>query len=821
MLKMMKKICLAACSLVAAASIVSGICAIPKYQVVAEEASTAPSVTVDTETKSAWESAGYGTDGYLILGAQAKAYSDMYTETDGNDGTAELSLYRKGNGFIYYDSTEKLADSTAPISTFLVNGSFKWDTYSDVTAFPYLYKPGTESPYPIRLYNNMNGCYNDIGVGFVLRETEKIRVSAYILEWQKKVSESTPITVGLYKYKNIEGDYGLRGQTTNAYTSGLQRTMEGHYGEALAETTITSQGAYVTFEIEGAGNYQIVAYYDNEGTSTAPIRPMPAGLFFDKVVEEEVPDTRYEPAEPVAPTEKVLVDTTSKSAWEANGYGTNGYFVMGANASGKSAAYSNMYTEQGNDGKTEIAMTRNGSNNTWWYDSAQTKSFDSTAPISKFVLNGGSIWQNGNQSKAAYPYLPGTQTTYTGRIHNNYASVYRDFGLGFTLRETEKIYVTAYIADWEGRASAEKPITVSLHSGIKVQTVQAYASSPIVRDKTIEQHYGTPLAKTTVTTYTGAYVTFEIEGAGDYQIVAYYDNPDSETNSTLSPMFLGLFFDKEMCAEVTSTSLSLEGDIGVNYYVGAHGQDLTDAILQVEYPNGTFDQVSAVSKNADGTYKFQVKVAAKDYAAKMQACLFTEDGTTLSRVFEYSAADYVDSVLDAGASGYGEKLVDLVTALDDYGKATANLFYDQENDFEADLSAVTLDTLRDYQFALEGSLPSGVTLTDFSLSLKSTTSLKIYFTATSVIGVVCKVDGVTVKPVKTGANEYCIEIENIKAKDLDTDYEVSIGSCTLTLNALSYAYRAMEYSSDANLKVAMQALYLYNQAANEYFESGV
>jgi hypothetical protein len=282
-------------------------------------------------------------------------------------------------------------------------------------------------------------------------------------------------------------------------------------------------------------------------------------------------------------------------------------------------------------------------------------------------------------------------------------------------------------------------------------------------------------------------------------------------------MFLGLFFDKDMCAEVTSTSLSLEGDIGVNYYVGAHGQDLTDAILQVEYPNGTFDQVSAVSKNADGTYKFQVKVAAKDYAAKMKACLFTEDGKTLSRVFEYSAADYVASVLKAGASVYGEELVALVTALDDYGKAAANLFYAQENTFTADLSSVTLDTLGDYQFALEGDLPTGVALTDFSLSLQSTTSLKIYFTATSLSGVVCKVDGVGVTPEKTGANEYCIEIENINAKDLDTNFVVSIGGCTLTLNTLSYAYRALEYSSNANLKTAMQALYLYNQAANQYF----
>ena len=596
--------------------------------------------------------------------------------------------------------------------------------------------------------------------------------------------------------------------------------MEEHYGTPLAETTVTSQGAYVTFEIEGAGNYQIVGYYDNQNTpSTSPLRAMIMGLFFDKVKAEEepeVPNTGFQPTTPVAPTEKVLVDTTSKSAWEANGYGTNGYWVFGVNTAGKQAMYSDMYTEpDGNDGKTEISLYKYG-NNSIYYDTDHTP-MDSTAPISDVFINSSHAWQTApNTYWINQPdlYKPGTETTYPVRLHNNKDCPYHDLGIGFTLRETEKVYVSVYIQDWSKAVSANKPITVGLFKSAQRVTIQGNGSN--VRDKTIQQHYGEAVDTTTVTSQ-GAYVTFAIEGKGNYQIVAYYDNQDPSTNAPVAPMITGLFFDKEMCAEVTSTSLSLEGDIGVNYYVGAHGQDLTDAILQVEYPNGTFDQVSAVSKNADGTYKFQVKVAAKDYAAKMQACLFTEDGTTLSRVFEYSAADYVASVLKAGASVYGEDLVALVTALDDYGKAAANLFYNEENTFTGNLNAVELNTLSGYHFSLVGDLPSGVALTDFSLSLQSTTSLKIYFTAASLSGVVCKVDGVAVTHVKTGANEYCIEIANINAKDLDTNFVVSIGDCTLTLNTLSYAYRALEYSSNANLKTAMQALYLYNQAANQYF----
>ena len=814
MMRKMKKISLMACSLLASAALVSGVCAMPAAQSVSAETPTASFVSVDTETKSAWETAGYGTDGYLILGSNASkdkvGYSNMYTEY-GNDGKTELTWYRHGNSEFYYEEYGNGVDDTAPIGKWAWLGQ-TWSYFNTTGTYSgrnsYLYAPSTTTEYGWRLHNTNASPNRDTGFSFELRDVGSINASVYVTdaqsEWNKVDYTANPITVSLYKTNSL---FVTTANDSNK-AENVTRLVDEYYGEAVAETTVTTNNVYVTFALNEPGVYTIVAYYKNsDKTVNSTIIPSTMGLFFDKDEGSSAP----------TPDEKVQVDAETKSAWETAGYGTNGYLVLG----GKKA-YSNLYTEpDGNNGKTEITLYHAGDKSVY-YDSANTISTDSTAPISKLVVNDGSnaSWSDatnytvdgGHWANQPDLYMPGTETKYPVRTTNGNTDPYHDRGLGFTLRETGKIYVTVYVLDWSKKVSADFPITVGLFSGFKNTTFYGYGAN---KATTLEEHYGTPIVKTTVTSQ-GAYVTFEIEEAGDYQIVAYYGKQDKDV-APVTPMPTGLFFDKEMCAEVTSTSLSLEGDIGVNYYVGAHGQDLTDAILQVEYPNGTFDQVSAVSKNADGTYKFQVKVAAKDYAAKMQACLFTEDGTTLSRVFEYSAADYVASVLKAGASVYGEDLVALVTALDDYGKAAANLFYAQENTFTADLSSVTLDTLGDYQFALVGDLPSGVALTDFSLSLQSTTSLKIYFTAASLSGVVCKVDGVAVTPVKTGANEYCIEIANINAKDLDTNFVVSIGDCTLTLNTLSYAYRALEYSSDANLKVAMQALYLYNQAANQYF----
>ena len=241
--------------------------------------------------------------------------------------------------------------------------------------------------------------------------------------------------------------------------------------------------------------------------------------------------------------------------------------------------------------------------------------------------------------------------------------------------------------------------------------------------------------------------------------------------------------------------------------------------MQVKYANGNIQQVPVSDRNTDGTYKFQVKIAAKDYTTKMKVRLFDEAGNAISKAFTYSAANYVKSIIEAGDEVYDANLVELVTALDDYGKAVENLFYGESNTFTTDLSAVTASALAKHKFSVSGSLPAGVSLRDFSLSLKSTTSLKIYFTAETLEGVVCKVNGAEVEPKATGvANEYCIVIENISAKDLDTVYVISFGDYELTLNTLSYSLRALEYSSNANLKTAMQALYLYSQAANAYFE---
>ena len=78
-------------------------------------------------------------------------------------------------------------------------------------------------------------------------------------------------------------------------------------------------------------------------------------------------------------------------------------------------------------------------------------------------------------------------------------------------------------------------------------------------------------------------------------------------------------------------------------------------------------------------------------------------------------------------------------------------------------------------------------------------------------------DGVEV--FRNNANGYYyVEQANIAACDLDTVYSFTIDSVTVKASALSYAYVALNATtSNSNIQNLVKALYLYNQAANSYF----
>lgn len=114
-------------------------------------------------------------------------------------------------------------------------------------------------------------------------------------------------------------------------------------------------------------------------------------------------------------------------------------------------------------------------------------------------------------------------------------------------------------------------------------------------------------------------------------------------------------------------------------------------------------------------------------------------------------------------------------------------------------------------------LPEGVTFEGATLSLKSETTLSLYFKGLPAnTKFIC--DGKTVETAKNG--EYAVaRIRGIKASELENSFTVTFKGESMTYNAMTYCYNVLNGGSyDKNLQNVCKALYKYAQAAKTYSE---
>ena len=119
---------------------------------------------------------------------------------------------------------------------------------------------------------------------------------------------------------------------------------------------------------------------------------------------------------------------------------------------------------------------------------------------------------------------------------------------------------------------------------------------------------------------------------------------------------------------------------------------------------------------------------------------------------------------------------------------------------------------------LERGVIENVTIAGTTLVLESKTTINVYFTASNVDALTCKVNGVAVTPIQTEGGQYVISISGVVSKDLDRVYTVQIGGYTITYCALSYVETTLAQGTD-NVALAnlVKALYELSVEAEEYF----
>ena len=307
--------------------------------------------------------------------------------------------------------------------------------------------------------------------------------------------------------------------------------------------------------------------------------------------------------------------------------------------------------------------------------------------------------------------------------------------------------------------------------------------------------------------------------------------------------YCGNFMDGSL-AKLAFASLSLKGNIGVNFYMDLPTKviDNSNAYMQFTLPNGSTEKilVSNVEKNTTITegkiyYVFSCEVAAKEMTADIKAQIISGDATSES--FTYRVKNYADYIM-SHTEDYSEDVISLVQAMLNYGAASQEYFeyntdalanssltdeQKQLPDTQAsDLSAYAASYTKDKSYAGSTSYYGS------SLVLKSNTEIKHYFTYdsanTNPDNFVCK-DGNYYQISESGDYLY-VRIDNIPAHKLGDNltlslYEDDVKVGDISYSPLSYVYSVLSaYPTDDGIHDALRnnvkALYQYYLSADAY-----
>lgn len=296
-------------------------------------------------------------------------------------------------------------------------------------------------------------------------------------------------------------------------------------------------------------------------------------------------------------------------------------------------------------------------------------------------------------------------------------------------------------------------------------------------------------------------------------------------------------------ARLAGNSLSLNGNIGVNFYMELDDGVLADsgAYLLFTYANGTTKKVLVQEARVDMQtaagktyYVFPCEVAAKEMTDTILAQMHLSDGRTGKR-YAYTVKQYADYLLEHTEEQPAyEKAAPLVRAMLNYG-AYAQLNFQHSlttlananfSESEKSVEQVTAQTLAAYrnQTVQQSDF---VKLEGASLSLDSQTTLRLYFSCqgdTAIEDLRFFWGEQALTPQKSG-NFYCVELSDIAAKNLGTAYTVRVtcgeASLDVQYSAMAYGYHVLQRDVSATrtqaLKDTIAAMYLYYQAAKDYF----
>ena len=343
----------------------------------------------------------------------------------------------------------------------------------------------------------------------------------------------------------------------------------------------------------------------------------------------------------------------------------------------------------------------------------------------------------------------------------------------------------------------------------------------------------------------------------------YGEHPDADNDGKCDDC--GQYIDG-IGAKLAGYSLSLTGNIGVNFYMELSDDVVNDESVYMNFtlPNGTTSKVYVNGNHEDGStattdttvkngvtyYVFTCEVAAKEMTSDIQAQMIGNNGEKKGTVHTYTVKEYADYILShmsAEESDISKATIQLVKGMLNYGGAAQKYFGYKTDKLASDGLTLTGAVFNDTSIiniitndANKASVTydnAKVTFKSAYLSLNSTTDLcvSVQFAddvtvKEDMFAIWCNTDQISKDQYEvTKVNEencYKITLHGVKASQLNEKYAFYVELsdteyAELAYGTNSYAYTVMSSACDninniESLREVVKALYAYGSCAQEY-----
>ena len=288
----------------------------------------------------------------------------------------------------------------------------------------------------------------------------------------------------------------------------------------------------------------------------------------------------------------------------------------------------------------------------------------------------------------------------------------------------------------------------------------------------------------------------------------YGDHPDADNDGKCDSC--GAIIDG-IGAKLAGYSLSLTGNIGVNFYMELSDNIIADegAYMQFTLPNGTVTKVPVSEAQTNTTinagktyYRFPCEVSSYEMTQDIKAQMFDGNGKC-GKEYTYTVRDYAQYLIDH--VDLYQDAYPFAVAMLNYGACSQKYFNkavdELANKYLTDDKLEIPDRFEGYIDNFVANKAENKVLGQFaglSMVLKSETTLNIFYEPKEGIDVSKLnfiVDGKEITPVKRG-QYYILSLKNIKANELGNSKTFTVTDGTNTLSgeycALMYCYQVLQ-----------------------------